>query len=689
MSVAGGPTPDPPLAAGPGLPPRSRAYLRLLLLLLVSAAFFDGYDAEVLALLLPQIQTTFHASTAELGVAHIPIVLGQLVAFVLVVQADRVGRRPVLLWSVIGYTIFTGLTALAPTLPVFVAFQFFAQIFIGAEYGIAVTVVVEEFPEDRRGRAMGTLLTVGPLGAIVVGALLAAGLQDGPLAWRSFYLVGLVPLVVVAVARRRLQETQAFTARRQGRAGGGEALAGAETPADGRASFVAGTPGGGEMLAGGDAVADAVAGGAPVAGGGTVRRGGPPALLEPWSARWRGRLVAVGVISFLQLVASSAAVAWWAYYAERERGFSTGLVALFVIGAFGLGTLGYYSCGRLMERFGRKRTAIAYTVGSAGFGLALFQVSGVVPSFFLLIGAVFFGLGIAPALSAFATELFPTQIRAQANSWVRAFFGVAAQAAGPALVGVLGDRTTGAIGSIGGAVSVLLLATIPNIWLIWRYLPESRGVPLEVLSPTSPAPPEPRLARRFVLGVIAVAIVGGVSVAGVAVLGTGRNRPGGAAETWVLAVGASTGSTGQHAAARTVRALGTDQLAEVLLPPSVAEANRRGGTDAFTRAVVGPTTLRDGVARARFVVAERHGREITGTLRLVQVQGAWRVDAVTDVTTAEPDALAALAAPSAPWPTVLARVGLAAVAVLLLGLACDLLVRWASLGERRLRLTRA
>ncbi len=684
MSVAGGPTPELPPAAGPELAPRSRAYLRLLLLLLVSAAFFDGYDAEVLALLLPQIQTTFHASTAELGVAHIPIVLGQLVAFVLVVQADRVGRRPVLLWSVIGYTVFTGLTALAPTLPIFVAFQFFAQIFIGAEYGIAVTVVVEEFPEDRRGRAMGTLLTVGPFGAIVVGALLAVGLQDGPLAWRSFYLVGLVPLVVVAVARRRLQETQAFTTRRRRQASDGETVAGAETQAGGWELLGAGTPVAGATLADGDSVAGSEA----PAGDETARGAATPALLEPWSARWRGRLVAVGVISFLQLVASSAAVAWWAYYAERERGFSTSLVALFVIGAFGLGTLGYYSCGRLMERFGRKRTAIAYTVGSAGFGLALFQVSAVVPSFFLLIGAVFFGLGIAPALSAFATELFPTQIRAQANSWVRAFFGVAAQAAGPALVGVLGDRTTGAIGSIGGAVSVLLLATIPNLWLIRRYLPESQGVPLEVLSPTSPSPPEPRLARRFVVGVIAVAVVGGLFVAGVAVLGTGRNRPGGAAEAWVEAVGASTGSTGQHAAARTVRAFGTTQLAEALLPPPVADANRRGGTDAFTRAVVGPTTLQDGVATAPFLVAQRHGREITGTLRLVEVQGAWRVDAVTDVAAAGPDALAALAAPGAPWPTILARVGVAAVGVLLLALVCDLLVRWASQGERRLRLSR-
>ena len=45
-------------------PTSDTKYLRLLLLLLVSAAFFEGYDGSILSLLLPNIQSTFRVSEA-------------------------------------------------------------------------------------------------------------------------------------------------------------------------------------------------------------------------------------------------------------------------------------------------------------------------------------------------------------------------------------------------------------------------------------------------------------------------------------------------------------------------------------------------------------------------------------------------------------------------------------------------
>src|SRR5213080_4057826 len=143
---------------------RDDRYLRLLLVLLVSAAFFEGYDSSILALLLPNIQSTFHVSEAVLGLTRIPIELGLFVAFFVARLSDRVGRRPLLLWSVIGYTIFTVLTALSWDIWSFTFFQFAARIFLGAEFAVAITIVVEEFPVARRARALGTLLTFNGLG---------------------------------------------------------------------------------------------------------------------------------------------------------------------------------------------------------------------------------------------------------------------------------------------------------------------------------------------------------------------------------------------------------------------------------------------------------------------------------------------------------------------------------------------
>ena len=50
------------------------------------------------------------------------------------------------------------------------------------------------------------------------------------------------------------------------------------------------------------------------------------------------------------------------------------------------------------------------------------------------------------------------------------------------LVGILGDHTTGAIGNIGDTVTVLMIIQIPALYLVWRYMPETKGRELEEIS---------------------------------------------------------------------------------------------------------------------------------------------------------------------------------------------------------------
>src|SRR5947209_20122434 len=321
--------------------PRSPRYLRLLLVLLISAAFFEGYDSSILALLLPNIQNTFHVSEAVLGITRIPIELGLFVAFFVTRLSDRLGRRPLLLWSVVGYTVFTALTAASWDIWSFAFFQFGSRIFLGAEYAIGITMVVEEFPSQGRGRALGTLLTFNALGTIVVGILLGAQLQDSALEWRAFYLVGLVPLLVLSVFRRRLKETRRFLEER-GRRERGESEA--ETP-----------------------------------------------FLEPWKPRYRRNLVLVGLVHLMRSIPLFGSTAWWAFYAERERGFTATQVAIYIIVAYGFGCVGYYVCGRLMERIGRRPTAILYFLGGITFSILLFQLRDKGNSFVAAMLALFFG----------------------------------------------------------------------------------------------------------------------------------------------------------------------------------------------------------------------------------------------------------------------------------------------------------
>jgi putative MFS transporter len=412
---------------------RSDRYLRLLLILLISATFFEGYDSSILALLLPNIQASFHASEALLGVTRIPIELGLFVAFFLARQSDRVGRRPLLLWSVVGYTVFAALTALSWNIWAFTFFQFGSRVFLGAEFSVAITMVVEEFPVARRAHALGTLLTFEGLGTIMVAVLLGLGLQNSRLDWRAFFLVGIVPLIVLTFLRRRMQETERFVEERAKRERGEKQY---RTP-----------------------------------------------FLAAWAPRYRRNLVLVGMVYLMRSIPFFAATAWWAYYAERERGFTQTQVAVYILVAYGIGCLGYYVCGRLMERIGRKPTAIIYFLGAVVFAVILFQTTDRVVAFFALMLAVGFGLGVQPVLSAFGTELFPTEIRGQAAAWVRNWFEIAGYVFGPALVGILGDHSTGAIGNIGDTVSLLMIMQLPGIYLIWRHMPETKGRELEDISP--------------------------------------------------------------------------------------------------------------------------------------------------------------------------------------------------------------
>ena len=68
----------------------------------------------------------------------------------------------------------------------------------------------EEVPPAARGRALSAMLLFSPARAVVAGALVAAGLLHNPLAWRAFFLIAAIPLLVVAVGWRRLGESRAF-----------------------------------------------------------------------------------------------------------------------------------------------------------------------------------------------------------------------------------------------------------------------------------------------------------------------------------------------------------------------------------------------------------------------------------------------------------------------------------------------
>ena len=106
-----------------GIPRQPHRYLWQLLGLLVPATIFEGYDITIFHLCTPDIAATFHLGNQAIGVIASIVRLGTVMSFLVISCADRVGRKPVISVTVLGYGIFTMLTGLSRGLVTFTLFQ--------------------------------------------------------------------------------------------------------------------------------------------------------------------------------------------------------------------------------------------------------------------------------------------------------------------------------------------------------------------------------------------------------------------------------------------------------------------------------------------------------------------------------------------------------------------------------------
>lgn len=421
MSTPAAPTPAPP--AGPH---RDARYLRLLAVLLGTATFFEGYDTGIVAIVLPDLASAFHASTATIGRAASLVNLGALVSLVLIALADRYGRRPLLIYTTLAYALFTGLTAAAHSLVAFALIQFLARLFLVTELALAITIAAEEVPAERRGRFIGRLSALGAVG-LISAAILYHFLVHTALGWRALYLIGTVPLLAVFPLRFKLQESRRWL----------EAKARGER----------------------------------------LRKASVRALL---ASAYRGRLLAVCCLLFSFNFAVLSGSAYWTLFARNERGLPASTANFLLAGAVILGLPGYLVAGRLQDRWGRRPAGIVFMSIGLVSGIGAFHVHGRVLLLIFLSLAVFFGLGATPIVSALASELFPTEVRATSVALARSVAGTLGSSAGLLVVGTLAAHN-GLLGTVGASVSVAALALIPAMVLLSR-LPETAGRELEDIS---------------------------------------------------------------------------------------------------------------------------------------------------------------------------------------------------------------
>ncbi|MEU3661295.1 aromatic acid/H+ symport family MFS transporter [Streptomyces sp. NPDC032940] len=179
----------------------------------------EGYDLVVLGAIIPTLLKTRHlgmtaadattvATLSLVGVAIGAVCVGPL--------ADRLGRRRLLIGSVVVFSVFTIVVPLAGSVAVFAALRLAAGLGLGACMPVSLTMMAEHMPAARRARASTLTMTGYHTGAVIT-SLLALQVTDD---WEVlFYVLGVVGLVVAAIQWFKLPESEAFVrARRDGAA---------------------------------------------------------------------------------------------------------------------------------------------------------------------------------------------------------------------------------------------------------------------------------------------------------------------------------------------------------------------------------------------------------------------------------------------------------------------------------------
>jgi len=118
--------------------------------------------------------------------------------------ADRFGRVRTLMLTIICYSTFTFLGAVATSVWQLAAFRLLAGIGIGGEWSMGGTFVAEEWPEDRRKTAAGLMHTGYYFGIFL--AAIANYFIGARYGWRAMFAVGGTPALLVAFIRYGVKE---------------------------------------------------------------------------------------------------------------------------------------------------------------------------------------------------------------------------------------------------------------------------------------------------------------------------------------------------------------------------------------------------------------------------------------------------------------------------------------------------
>jgi len=177
----------------------------------------DAFDFFLMVFVIKDVAHSFGAGKDDVAWAlTLTLALRPVGAFIFGRLADRLGRRPVLMADVALYSVLGFATAFSPNLIAFLVIRALFGVAMGGEWGIGASLTMETIRPESRGVVSGLLQS-----GYATGYLLASivyrnfydhlGALTGMENWRSLFLIGVIPALLILYIRRHVPESPGWS----------------------------------------------------------------------------------------------------------------------------------------------------------------------------------------------------------------------------------------------------------------------------------------------------------------------------------------------------------------------------------------------------------------------------------------------------------------------------------------------